>query len=84
MRRNDLGRPRLRLIVANQPQLSFVHERRGLQSLTWLFASEACRRKAAKLFINKRKQLVGRRWIAAGDLFEDVGDFSHTPRVCEE
>jgi hypothetical protein len=63
----------LGLVHLHQPQVGFMHERRGLQSLSWPFLSQLLGRQPAQLVVNQRQQLLGSVWVALLNGGHDAG-----------
>src|SRR5262249_51301355 len=69
--------PLLLVLVADQTQVSFVHERGRLEGLTWLFAGELRCSEFAELVIDERQEFVGGLPVTLLDLRQDLGDVGH-------
>ena len=54
----------LSLFNIHQPHISLMHQRGRLQRVARLLLSHFGRRQLAKLVINERQQLLGRRGVA--------------------
>ena len=66
---------KLRIIISNQAQPSFMNELRGrLQGLVGRFIRHACRRQLAQLAINQRQQFIGGLGVAVFDGLKDECD----------
>ena len=66
-----------KLLVAHQPQISFMHERCGVERLPRLFLHELLRRELAQLVIDQREKPIRGVRIALIDGVQDVGNFGH-------
>ena len=65
----------------DQPDVSVMHKRCGLQCLTRLLLSHSSRRQLPQLVVHKRQQLLGRRRITGFDLRKNLSDISHGQRL---
>src|SRR5206468_967405 len=60
-----------KVLIAHQPQVSFVDQCRGVERLSRFLLRELLRRKFPELFVNQRQELLGGLWVALGDSVED-------------
>src|SRR5262245_14093997 len=63
------------LAGVNQPQISFVDKRRGLQRMAGAFAAHLLFRKPAQFAVNQWYQLIHRRLITIAPGQEQLGNF---------
>ena len=69
----------LSLFRVNEPNIRFMHERRGLQRLVRFLLGHLGSGQLPQLFINQRQQLLGGRRIAGFNLAENACDVAHGP-----
>ena len=65
-------------IVANQAEIGFMDERRGLQGLSGLFLIEVTRSKSTQFLINERQQLLRGGRFATADGIQELRHFVHS------
>lgn len=66
--------PVLGLFDIYQPQVCFMDQRGGFQSMTGRFASQLLRGKLEQFIVHQRQQLLGGVQIAVFDGIQDLGD----------
>jgi hypothetical protein len=71
-------------LLADEPQIGFVNQGRGLKGLVRRFMSHPPRSELAQFFVNEREQLIGRFGIAIVNGFEDLCDTAHARRVNDD
>lgn len=69
--------PLLWLVVANEPKISFMHERGCLQRLPRFFKNESLGGQLAQLVVHERQKLFGCRGVASFDSRQDACDVPH-------
>ncbi len=70
--------PGLQLISVNNPQVGFMDQIGGLETLARRFPSHLLGREPAQLLVNQRQQLGRRLGIALVDGGEDTSEFAHS------
>src|SRR5262245_12862604 len=65
------------LLLAHQPQISLMHQGRGVQRLPRPFTPHLHRGQPAQLVVDQRQELLGSVCVALVDSRQDSGNFAH-------
>jgi hypothetical protein len=71
--------PVLSPALADQPDVRFVDQGRGLERLAGRLVGQLQSRQFAQLVVDQRQQLAGRVGLAPRGGVQDLGDVAHTP-----
>jgi hypothetical protein len=74
----------LRIVIPNQSQPGFMHQRRGLERMALRFVGHFVRGQPAELFVNQGQQFVSGNRIALLGRLEDARDVAHPSTIDEE
>ena len=72
---------KLRILMRNEPQPSFMHERGWLESVSRRFIRHPPRSEPAQFFINQRQQLVSGARVPTFNGDEQLSSLAHTGRM---
>src|SRR5262245_47652207 len=65
------------LLIANETEVGFVDERRGIEGVVGSFRSQTRRRQPPQLIVDEWEELPGCLAIASVDGLQDTSDFRH-------
>jgi hypothetical protein len=67
----------LELLLADEPQISFVDQRRGVERLPRLLVRQFSRREFAQLIVDQRQKLFSGVWVTLINGRQDASNIAH-------